>query len=130
MTQQTDSITNLLIEAGEPDKDTSTTVVIYTGTSLGTSSDTFTDFLDDLANKITKSNKEEVQKDHRRCLNHVLNSLIQCMNRYHFFRHFLASVDNALHTLQATADYWNYVVACCCKTLQYNRTHHSSPHLS
>lgn len=78
----TDNIANLLIEAGEPDKDNSTAVVIYTGTSLGTSSDTFTDFLDDLANKITKSNKKEVQKEHRRCLNHVLSSLIQCMFRF------------------------------------------------
>ena len=50
--------------------------------------------------------------------------------RYQLFRQMIAYVDNALHTLQATADYWNYVVACCCKTLQYNRTHHSSPHLS
>ena len=54
----TDNIANLLIEAGEPDKDTSTAVVIYTGTSLGTSSDTFTGLLDDLTSKVTKSNKE------------------------------------------------------------------------
>ena len=30
------------------------------------------------------------------------------LNRYHFLRHLTASVDNALHTLQATAYYWNY----------------------
>ena len=52
------------------------------------------------------------------------------VNRYHFLRHLTASVDNFLHTLQATADSWIYAVACCYKTLHYNRTHHSSPHLS
>ena len=78
----TDNIANLLIEAGEPDKDNSTAVVIYTGTSLGTSSDTFTGLLDDLTGKVTKSNKKEIQNEHRRCLNHVLNSLIQCMFRF------------------------------------------------
>ncbi len=39
-----------------------------------------------------------------------------------------ASVDNALHTLQAIVDYWNHAVVSCCKTLQYNRTHHYELH--
>ena len=44
----TDNIANLLIEAREPDEDSSTSVVNHAGTSLGKSSDTFTGFLDDL----------------------------------------------------------------------------------
>ncbi|MBT6056801.1 MAG: hypothetical protein HOA33_05660, partial [Gammaproteobacteria bacterium] len=51
----------------------------------------------------------------------VSNSLIPAdasfvLNRYQFSRHLAASVDNALHTLQATADYWNCAVVCCYKT--------------
>ena len=46
---------------------------------------------------------------------------LNLLNRYHFFRHLAASFDNTLHTLQATADYWNYAVACCYKTFQYNQ---------
>ena len=47
------------------------------------------------------------------------------LNRYQFSRHLAASVDNALHTLQATADYWNCAVVCCYKTFQSNQKYHS-----
>ena len=54
-----------------------------------------------------------------------LIDLIRLLNRYQFSRHLAASVDNALHTLQATADYWNCAVVCCYKTFQCNQKYHS-----
>ena len=78
----TDAIADLLINAGEPDKDSSTAVMVYKGSSLGTSSDAFLGLLDDLTSKATQSNKKEEQDAHRRCIKHVLNSLIQCMFRF------------------------------------------------
>jgi hypothetical protein len=58
----------------------------------------------------------------------ALNANLQgkrVVNRYQFSRHLAASVDNALHTLQATADYWNCAVVCCYKTFQCNQKYHS-----
>ena len=78
----TDVIADLLIKAGEPDKDSSTAVMVYKGSSLGVSSDAFWGLLDDLTSKATQSNKKEEQDAHRRCIKHVLNSLIQCMFRF------------------------------------------------
>lgn len=78
----TDAIADLLINAGEPDKDSSTALMVYKGSSLGTSSDAFLELLDDLTSKATQSNKKEEQDAHRRCIKHVLNSLIQCMFRF------------------------------------------------
>lgn len=78
----TDAIADLLINAGAPDKDSSTALMVYKGSSLGTSSDAFLELLDDLASKATQSNKKEEQDAHRRCIKHVLNSLIQCMFRF------------------------------------------------
>ena len=78
----TDAIADLLINAGEPDKDSSTALMVYKGSSLGTSSDAFLGLLDDLASRATQSDKKEVQDAHRRCTKHVLNSLIQCMFRF------------------------------------------------
>ena len=78
----TDVIADLLINAGEPDKDSSTALMVYKGSSLGTSSDAFLGLLDDLTSKATQSNKKEEQDAHRRCIKHVLNSLIQCMFRF------------------------------------------------
>ena len=75
----TDAIADLLINAGEPDKDSSTALMVCKGSSLGTSSDAFLGLLDDLTSRATQSNKKEVQDAHRRCIMHVLNSLIQCM---------------------------------------------------
>ena len=77
-----DAIADLLIDAGEPDKDSSTALMVYKGSSLGTSSDAFLGLLDDLTSKATQSNKKEEQDAHRRCIKHVLNSLIQCMFRF------------------------------------------------
>ena len=77
-----DAIADLLINAGEPDKDSSTALMVYKGSSLGTSSDAFLGLLDDLTSKATQSNKKEEQDAHRRCIKHVLNSLIQCMFRF------------------------------------------------
>jgi hypothetical protein len=77
-----DAIADLLINAGEPDKDSSTALMVYKGSSLGTSSDAFLGLLDDLTSRATQSNKKEVQDAHRRCIKHVLNSLIQCMFRF------------------------------------------------
>jgi hypothetical protein len=77
-----DAIADLLINAGEPDKDSSTALMAYKGSSLGTSSDAFLGLLDDLTSRATQSNKKEVQDAHRRCIMHVLNSLIQCMFRF------------------------------------------------
>jgi hypothetical protein len=37
----TDVIADLLIKAGEPDKDSSTALMVYKGSSLGVSSDAF-----------------------------------------------------------------------------------------
>ena len=78
----TDVIADLLIKAGEPDKDSSTAVMVYKGSSLGVSSDAFLGLLDDLTSKATQSNKKEEQDAYRRCIKHVLNSLIQCMFRF------------------------------------------------
>ena len=78
----TDAIADLLINAGEPDKDSSTALMVYKGSSLGTSSDAFLGLLGDLTSRATQSNKKEVQDAHRRCTKHVLNSLIQCMFRF------------------------------------------------
>lgn len=78
----TDAIADLLINAGEPDKDSSTALMVYKGSSLGTSSDAFQGLLEDLTSKATQSNKKEEQDAHRRCIKHVLNSLIQCMFRF------------------------------------------------
>jgi hypothetical protein len=44
-----------------------------------------------------------------------LNLPIEGLGCYHFLRHLAAFFDNVLHTLQATADYWNYAGACCYK---------------
>ena len=78
----TDAIADLLINAGAPDKDSSTALMVYKGSSLGTSSDAFLELLGDLTSKATQSNKKEEQDAHRRCIKHVLNSLIQCMFRF------------------------------------------------
>ena len=51
----TDVIADLLINAGEPDKDSSTALMVYKGSSLGTSSDAFLGLLDDLTSKATQS---------------------------------------------------------------------------
>ena len=56
--------------------------MVYKGSSLGTSSDAFLELLGDLTSKATQSNKKEEQDAHRRCIKHVLNSLIQCMFRF------------------------------------------------
>ena len=55
----------------------------------------------------------------------VTQATLSLLNRYQFSRHLAASVDNALHTLQATADYWNCAVVCCYKTFQCNQKYHS-----
>jgi len=78
----TNAIADLLINAGKPDKDSSTALMVYKGSSLGTSSDAFQGLLEDLTSKATQSNKKEEQDAHRRCIKHVLNSLIQCMFRF------------------------------------------------
>ena len=48
-----DAIADLLINAGEPDKDSSTALMAYKGSSLGTSSDAFLGLLDDLTSRAT-----------------------------------------------------------------------------
>ena len=78
----TDAIADLLINAGKPDKDSSTALMVYKGSSLGTSSDAFQGLLEDLTSRVTQSNKKKEQDAHRRCIKHVLNSLIQCMFRF------------------------------------------------
>ncbi|MCH1454628.1 MAG: hypothetical protein L7T87_00070 [Schleiferiaceae bacterium] len=78
----TDAIADLLINAGKPDKDSSTALMVYKGSSLGTPSDAFQGLLEDLTSKATQSSKKEEQDAHRRCMRHVLNSLIQCMFRF------------------------------------------------
>ena len=61
-----DAIADLLINAGKPDKDSSTALMAYKGSSLGTSSDAYLGLLDDLTSRATQSNKKEVQDAHRR----------------------------------------------------------------
>ena len=82
-----DAIADLLINASEPDKDSSTALMAYKGSSLGTSSDAFLGLLDDLTSRATQSNKKEVQDAHRRsqtltdaalcmCLTHLSNACL------------------------------------------------------
>ena len=77
-----DTVAQLLINAGEPDKDSSTTVIAYNGFNLGAGSEAFEALLDDLSSKATSSNKRTVREAHRSCIKHVLNTLIQCMFRF------------------------------------------------
>jgi len=63
----TDVIADLLINAGEPDKDSSTALMVYKGSSLGTSSDAFLGLLDDLTSRATQSSTRRSQTLHYAC---------------------------------------------------------------
>ena len=78
----TDATADLLIDAGEPDKDSSTALMVYKGSSLVASSGAFQGLLKELTNKATQSKKKDEQGAFRRCIEHVPNSLIQCMFRF------------------------------------------------
>ncbi len=75
-------IADLLIKAGTPDKDSSTRVVVYSGGGLGTHSEMFTALLEKLTAAATKSKRDSDIELHRRCIRHVLNSLIHAMFRF------------------------------------------------
>lgn len=77
-----DSIANLIICAGDPDKDSSSHVVVYSGSSLGTHSKSFAALLEDLTGMATKSRRPSDIDLHRCCIRHILNSLIHCMFRF------------------------------------------------
>lgn len=79
---QAQPIAELLINAGEPDKDSSTRVVVYSGGSLGTGSEMFTALLEQLTEAATKSKRDSDIDLHRKCIRHILNSLIHAMFRF------------------------------------------------
>jgi len=72
----------LLIKAGTPDKDSSTRVVVYSGGGLGTHSGMFNALLEQLTAAATKSKRPSDIEQHRKCISHVLNSLIHAMFRF------------------------------------------------
>lgn len=81
-TDQAKPIAELLIKAGTPDNDSSTRVVVYSGGSLGTGSEMFTALLEQLTAAATKSRRASDIALRRKCISHVLNSLIHAMFRF------------------------------------------------
>ncbi len=82
LAEQAKPIADLLIKAGTPDKDSSTRVVVYSGGGLGTHSKMFNALLERLTAAATKSKRPSDIEQHRRCIKHVLNSLIHAMFRF------------------------------------------------
>lgn len=81
-TDQAKPVAELLIKAGTPDNDSSTRVVVYSGGSLGTGSEMFTALLEQLTAAATKSRRASDIALRRKCISHVLNSLIHAMFRF------------------------------------------------
>jgi hypothetical protein len=71
-----------IIGSTPPDKESSTIVMRLASNSVGANGPEFLELLDTLSAQVTKSKGKNDIREHRKCLRHILHSLIQCIFRY------------------------------------------------